>query len=86
MDNAKTNDNKLFKFILKCCRNYYKPDVHSFFIDIRGGKAFVECDQYEVRMTFYLFNREEPILWCGTPVAAANRLEANGAVYETIDM
>ena len=75
---------KLFKFILKCQRNHYKPDVHTFWIDINGGRAYVECRQNEVFVQSHTggFVKE----WCGTAVAATNRLERLDAVYETIDM
>ena len=85
MDNAKTNDDKLFKFILKCCRNHYKPDVHTFYIDIDNGRAYVECRQHDVYMEFYLYDGSTA-KWCGPAVAAASRLENYGAKYESIDM
>ena len=78
-------EDKLFKFILKCCRNHNKPDIHSFFINIKGGRAFVDCRQYEVVITSY-FDDTEPIKWCGTPVAAANRLKMLKADINAIDM
>ena len=82
-------DEKLFKFILSCARNHNKPDLHSFTIELKSGKAFVKCDCYGVHITEFSFdeNSNEKITqWEGTAIAATNRLEMLGAKYETMDM
>ena len=76
---------KLFKFILKCQRNHYKPDIHSFFIEIKDGSAYVEGQSGGVYMEEY-YNDGSKRKFHGTAVAATNRLEMLGAKYETIDM
>lgn len=83
-----TNSDKLFKFILKCQRNSNKPDLHSFVINIACGRAFVECRGYEVYIETYInkSGKEEESRWCGTAVAATNKLELLGADYRTIEM
>lgn len=78
------NDDKLLKFLIKCQRNHYKPDLHTFYIDVLGGRAYVECREHEVYIE--AFDGSHAIRWCGTAVAAANKLEMMGAAYETIDM
>lgn len=77
---------RIFKFIMKCCRERYKPDLHTFFIDIDNGRAYVECREHEVYIALYFTDNRPTSKWCGTPVAAANRLDEYGAIYETIDM
>ena len=77
-------DDRLFKLILKCQRNYNKPDIHSFMIDVKNGRAFVECRQYEVFIKFYSGDSVKE--WIGTAIAAANALDIYGADYNTIDM
>lgn len=84
-EDPEVKDERLFKFILKCCRNHYKPDVHTFFIRISEGRAYVECREHEVFIIFY-YDGKPSVEWCGTPVAAANRLEKHGADIDTIDM
>lgn len=76
-------DDKLLKFLIKCQRNHYKPDLHTFYIDVLGGRAYVECREHEIYIEAY---GPHGIRWCGTAVAAANKLEMMGAAYETIDM
>ena len=76
---------KLFKFILKCCRNHNKPDLHSFQIDTKNGRAFVECRAQEVYIEVNTIDGRKS-QWAGTPIAAANRLEIMGADFETVDM
>ena len=80
-----TNSDRLFKFILKCQRNQDMSDLHSFMIDIEDGRAFIDCRRDGVCMQTY-YNNGSSVCWSGTAVAAANRLEMLGAVYETIDM
>ena len=77
---------KIFKFILKCCRNHNKPDLHTFFIDVDKGKAYVECREHEVYIALYFADDRPTAKWSGTPIAAANRLDKYGAIYETIEM
>lgn len=83
------NSDKLFKFILKAMRNHYKPDLHTFIISIIGGNAYVECRQHEVYIetrTYDINGNETKTEWCGSAIAAANRLEKLGADYMSIDM
>lgn len=86
--NEITNADRLFKIIQKCQRNWYKPDLHSFVVTIKGGTAFVECRQNEVYIEarIYGIDHDEVNQWCGTAVAAANRLALLGADYTTIDI
>ena len=70
----------------KCNKNHYKPDLHTFFIDITGGRAYVECRGYEVYIEHTIYDIGKTVEWCGTVIAATNRLEALGAIYDTIDM
>lgn len=77
-------DDILFKFILKCQKNYNKMDLHSFVICVEKGKAFVECRQYEVYIEIHTIDNR--IKWVGTAIAAANLLDLYKADYTTIDM
>ena len=36
-------EDRLFKFLQKCQRRWSVPDLHTFFIKIKGGEAYVEC-------------------------------------------
>ena len=82
------NNERLFKFLQKCQKNHDKPDIHSFYICIENGKAYVECRGYEVyiRHRVYGPKGESVMEWAGSTIAAANRLEKLGADYATIDM
>lgn len=82
------DDERLFKFLLKCQRNHNKPDLRSFMIDIKNGKAYVECRSGEVYIQSRVYGNgfDKVKEWCGTTLAAANRLDALGADFETIDM
>lgn len=63
------DNEKLFKFILKCQRNHNKPDMHSFIIRGKDSTSYVECRQYEVFIvTYYNYGTEKQ--WTGTAVAA----------------
>lgn len=77
-------EERLFKFILKCCKNHDKPDLHTFNIQIMDGLAYVECREQEVFIRCYWDKKQ--VDWCGSPVAATNRLESLGADISTIDM
>lgn len=77
-------EEKLFKFILKCQKNYNKPDCHSFKIMIDKGTAYVECRKYEVYVEYYVDNCKKQ--WCGQAIAAANLLLKLKADENTIDM
>lgn len=79
------NNDRIFKFILKAQRNHNEPDIHSFFIDFDGGRAYVEGQLDGLYMKEYYNNGLESE-FCGTAIAVANRLEMLGAKYETIDM
>jgi len=78
-------EDKLFKFILWCCKNHYKPDLHSFFIDTTIGRAFVECRSHEVYIELNDVEGKKS-KWVGTPVAAANYLDGLSANFDTVDM
>ncbi len=78
------NEEKLFKFIQKCIRNKYKPDLHSFFIDIDDGRAYVECREDGVYMRTQ--KNEKKTEFLGNAISVTNRLIAFGADYSTIDM
>lgn len=80
------SEDRLFKFILKCCRNRNKPDLHTFLIDINNGKAYVDCREYEVCVKLNFFDDKLNRTFVGTPVAMANLLDKYGAVYDSIDM
>lgn len=80
---------RLFNFIMKCNRNAHVPDLHSFTIKINKGIAFVECRGHqEVYIETRTYGEEYDKVenWCGTPVAAANRLNKLKADLNTIDM
>lgn len=84
-----TNGDRIFKFLQKCQRNHYKDDLHSFVIDIDGGIAFVDCRGYDevfIEARIYGDGFEKVNQWCGTTIAAANRLERLGGDYRTMDM
>ncbi len=81
-------DDRLFKFLLRCQRRHNTPDLHTFYIDIKGGRAYVECRGHAVyiQSRIYGIDNDKVTEWCGTTIAAANRLEKLGADYMTIDM
>ena len=81
------NEERLFKFILGCVRRVDKPDLHSFTIKITGGMAYVEA-QYAgaVYVETHCGTNDETVMrFCGTPIAAANRLIMLGADASTIE-
>lgn len=81
---AITNADRLFKIIFRCARNQHKPDLHSFVVPIKNGIAYVECRSHEV----FIQERYEDKTreWCGTAVAASNRLDKLGADAFQVDM
>lgn len=74
----------LLKLILSCCKDYNKPDMHSFIAKIKNGTVVVECRKNEVYIQEYYENKINK--FAGLPVAAANRLEMLGIDYESIEV
>ncbi len=77
----------IFKTIQAFSRRAHIPDLHSFVADIKNGTVYVECRGFEVMMESREYDSEwnETVkTWCGTEIAAANRLERMGIKLETI--
>lgn len=68
---------KIFKKLQWHNSRTHIPDLHSFVADIEKGRVFVECRGYEVMIESRIYNGETETVktWCGTLIAAANRLE-----------
>lgn len=86
-----TNGDRIFKFLQKCNRNHYVPDLHSFQAKINGGTVYVDCRGFEVYIETHIFDKNTTDIfkksqWVGTTIAAANRLEKLGMDLDTIDM
>ena len=83
------NDERLFKFVLMCCKKKDIPDLHSFVIEIDDGKAFVECEGGTADVYIdgfcYKDGKEKRIQFRGTAVAATSFLEIRNAKIETIE-
>lgn len=80
-----TTGDRIFKQLQYCWKKKDIPDLHSFMVDIAGGIAFVEVRPYgEVFIETRTGNPEKAMQWCGTMIAAANRLEMFGADPDTI--
>lgn len=81
---------RIFKFLQKCDRNHHVPDLHSFKAKINNGFVWVECHGYEVYIESQIFDERSDVCkreeWCGTTVAAANRLEKLGIEFDSIEM
>lgn len=77
-------NDKLFKLVLNCQRNYNKPDIHSFLVNIFNGRAYVEGRADGVYLRWY--DDDGDYMQCGTPVSIANKLYILGADYSTVDM
>lgn len=77
---------------LNYCRKHINiPDLHSFVVNIKDGIAFVEVrypsEVYiETKTQSDAETNEKTTQWCGTMVAALNRLEKFEADPETISM
>lgn len=82
MSNLK--EERLFKFIQKCVRNKDKADLHSFFININNGRAYVDCREDGVYVKTWTDGKTTEFV--GNAISATNRLEALKADYSTIDM
>lgn len=83
------NNEKLFKFLLKCNRNHNTPDLHSFTAKIRNGTVFVDCRGYETYVESIIYDKngnEKKSKFVGTTIAAANRLEMLGIDLDSICM
>lgn len=78
------NSNNLFKLIIKCLRNQNEPDLHSFTIKTKNGVAFVDCRSGEVYIESHYGESKQ--MFCGTAVAATNRLLNLGADYESVEI
>ena len=87
---AKERPDKIFAFVLKCCRlAESNGGAYSFATNIRNGCALVECRPYEIYIEASIKgeNVEEVVdRFAGTPVAAANRLEMLGADFDTLNI
>ena len=77
-------DIRLFRLVRKCGRFHYKPDVHSFMIDIKDGRAYVEGQFDGIYIEEYY--ADETKKFYGTVEEAVAHLEKLGAKYETFDM
>ena len=67
---------KIFKRLQWHNSRIHIPDLHSFVADIENGRVFVECRGYEIiESRTYKDDVETVNTWCGTIIAAANRLE-----------
>lgn len=86
-----TDSEYIWKALQYCYKHRDKPDLHSFVVNIKGGIAFVEVREYgeafiETKTQSNGDNEEKTTQWCGTLIAACNRLEMLGADHETINM
>lgn len=81
------NSDRIFKQLQYCKRHIGTPDLHSFTVNIRDGIAYVEVRTYgEVFIETRTRGEEldKVTRWCGTMIAAANRLDIFGADPDTI--
>lgn len=74
-----------------CMKHLHIPDLHSFVVNIKDGIAFVEvrCPSevyIETKTQSDTETNEKTTQWCGTLVAALNRLKTIEADPETISM
>lgn len=80
----------IFFFLTKLQINKHVNEPHSFKAKIRDGEVHVECRGYEVYIesSYQIPNSERKMIdrFAGTTVAAANRLEALGIEFESIEM
>lgn len=65
---------KIFKLLQSLERKVNVPDLHSFKARAGNGTVFVEARQGEVFISHERDNGTY-VGWCGTYIAAANRLE-----------
>lgn len=82
-----TNGDRLFKQLQYCKRHIGTPDLHSFTVNIQDGIAYVEVRTYgEVFIETRTRGEglDKVAQWCGTMIAAANRLDMFGADPDTI--
>ena len=84
-----TNSDRIFKQLQYCERHIGTPDLHSFTVNIRDGIAYVEVRSYgevfiETRTATEHATFDKVSQWCGTMIAAANRLDMFGADHDTI--
>ena len=78
---------RIFKILHAFNRKAHIADLHSFTANIENGVVFVECRGYEVMVesrTYDKSGKEKVSTWCGTTVAAANRLEMLKLNIDTI--
>ena len=78
-------DDRLLNFLRRCQRDHDKPMQHSFWINIKHGRAYVFCTEKKVIVDVFS-NRESYAKYRGTDLAAAKLLEDLGAEYDSIDM
>lgn len=82
------NSDRIFKHLQYCKRHIGTPDLHSFTVNIRDGIAYVEVRTYGDEVFIETWTRGEELdkvtRWCGTMIAAANRLDMFGADPDTI--
>lgn len=86
MENNNDYNEKLYKFIKKCQRYHYKPDLHSFWIDRDGyGRVYVECGEDTIRVE-YFNGIDDMSIKFDKAIDAAKYLTSLGVLYSTIDM
>lgn len=78
---------RIFNILRQFNNRAHIPDLHSFTAKIKNGVVFVECRGYEVMVesrTYGENGKEKVSTWCGTTIAAANRLEMMRLETDTI--
>ena len=85
MGNNNDYNEKLYKFIKKCQRYHYKPDLHSFTVETDRGIAFVECDTHEIDI-YYDVDGNHARATFSNAIDATLFLEYLNARLDTISM
>lgn len=79
----------IFVILTKLQISHHRKELHSFRATIKDGFVYVECRGYEVYVETHTTGtdgEERTTQFCGTTVAAANRLEMLGINMATIEM
>ena len=78
-------NDRIFKLLLRCLRDRHKPDLHTFWINLNNGKAYVEAQEQGIYIERHTVDGKI-FKFVGTAIAAANYLDKYGADYSTYDM
>ena len=82
-------DERVFKFLQKCCRRHNVHDLHSFQANVKNGVVFVDCGEHKIFVESFIYDdsgNETRSEFAGAIIEVANHLEMLGIDFDSIEM